>query len=74
MAPPSTPDVEQYYKWTAIKFVGLLLAFAIYYKFLSKKYGIMSFIVLIVIIFGGIMYFQYKDGYIPWYRRAWLPQ
>ena len=75
MAAPSASDIQQYYKWTAIKFIGLIIAFTVYYKFLSKKYGIMSFAVIMVIVFACIKYFQYKDGYIPWkYRSWWLQQ
>jgi len=70
MAPPSKSEVDQYYKWTAINLVGILVAFAIYYTFLSKKYGITGFVVVFIIIFAGIKYFQYKDGYVPLYRRS----
>lgn len=72
MAPPSKSEVDQYYKWMAINLVGILVAFAIYYTFLSKKYGIIGFAIVIVVIFAGIKYFQYKDGYIPWKYRSWM--
>jgi predicted histidine transporter YuiF (NhaC family) len=72
MVAPSASDVQQYYKWLAIKLLAFIVAFTIYYKFLSKKYGIMSLLGLLLIIFVGIMYFQYKDGYIPWTRRSWM--
>ena len=74
MAPLSASELEQYYKWTAIKFVALIVAFGIYYKFGSKKYGVTTFVVFLLITYAGIMYFRYKDGYIPLKYRIWWTQ
>lgn len=73
MAPPSKSEVDQYYKSTAINIIGAFVALGIYFKFLYKKNDIMSF-VLFLFIFGGIMYFQYKDGYMPLRPRIWWTQ
>jgi hypothetical protein len=74
MAVPSSSDINEYYKWKFIGYIAVAVGFFFWLHFLSKKYGFMGFLVLMVIIFGGIMYFQYKAGYTPWYYRAWLPQ
>lgn len=72
MPAPSASDVQQYYKWTTINLVGVIVIFILWQKVLPKKYGIMGLGVLSLIFIAGTMYFQYKDGYIPLHRRSWM--